>query len=286
MPNTVHASIIGRGGAGVAELTKKYNAKIVMPGRQEWATCGEPVNPEDIAGAAQQDIVKLVGSRTACEAAAKELKVRLRSRLRTARQHAHNAQSRGTSSSSQRPSKSISIPRHLHARVAEGGRLAKQARDLGVRIDHGGVKAPASSPMPPRPKRPATNGSASTSARIDMDGAHDDGADDDDLEIFVWDVVELGEESRPKDEAEVPWNLSGPSFEAVADIEAIINERLESARQATHAAYLQVAGSSMPRLVGRGGSGLERLRGSGATVDVVGKRDADTSALWATLNGR
>jgi hypothetical protein len=168
--------------------------------------------------------------------------------------------------------------------VAESGRLAKQARDLNVRIDHGGIKAPASAALPPRPKRPATNGAAS-SARIDLDNGHDEGDDEDDIEIFIWDVVELGEESKPTSEAEVPWNLSGTSAEAIAKVEALIQERLAAARAATHAAYLQVAGNAMPRLVGRGGSGLERLRGAGVTADVLGKRDADTRAFAPTLLG-
>ncbi|GAA6044717.1 hypothetical protein JCM8097_006454, partial [Rhodosporidiobolus ruineniae] len=34
-----------------------------------------------------------------------------------------------------------------------------------------------------------------------------------------------------------------------------------------------------PRIVGRGGSGLERLRSAGVEVEVVGKRDANQLTL-------
>jgi hypothetical protein len=75
VPAGGHASIIGRGGSSVNELSRKHNVKILFPSWGEHATVGDAVNATDVAGTENSDIVKLVGSRSACEAAAKELSV-------------------------------------------------------------------------------------------------------------------------------------------------------------------------------------------------------------------
>lgn len=72
---TAHARLIGRGGAGINELQRKHNVKVVMPGRAESKSSGEVVNKEELGDTSESELVKVLGSRSACEAAAAEISV-------------------------------------------------------------------------------------------------------------------------------------------------------------------------------------------------------------------
>ena len=156
------------------------------------------------------------------------------------------------------------MPAQLHAIVSDNNRFFKRARDMGARIDHGGQKAPT-----PTSLRPAKM--ANGAARID-DNEH---ADD-----VHWIVEPLDKADGPKD---VPWNISAPTAETVAQVEALVQESLARARSGTHIAYLQILPGMMPRVVGRGGSGLQRMRDVGVIVEVMGVRDADTCKFFSLL---
>jgi len=41
---------------------------------------------------------------------------------------------------------------------------------------------------------------------------------------------------------------------------------------------------AVPRIVGRGGSGLDRLRSTGVDVEVVGKRDANRTSACSLVS--
>lgn len=75
IPQAAHARIIGRGGAGVNELQKKHNVRIILSNWQEYKTAGDVVNADEVAGASDTELVKIVGSKSDCEAAAAEMKV-------------------------------------------------------------------------------------------------------------------------------------------------------------------------------------------------------------------
>lgn len=75
IPQTAHARIIGRGGAGVNEVQKKHNVRIVFSNWQEFKSAGELVNADEVADATETELIKIMGSKSACEAAAAELKV-------------------------------------------------------------------------------------------------------------------------------------------------------------------------------------------------------------------
>lgn len=48
-----------------------------MPGRNEYNQVGPVSNAHEVGDASESDIIKLVGSSSACEAAASEIKVRM-----------------------------------------------------------------------------------------------------------------------------------------------------------------------------------------------------------------
>lgn len=78
VPRAGHAQVIGRGAAGIKELQKAHNVTIAVPGWREWTTAGAPLNAEDLAGVDDGDIIKIIGSASACDAAAKDVLVRRR----------------------------------------------------------------------------------------------------------------------------------------------------------------------------------------------------------------
>ena len=76
VPQSGHARLIGRGGAGVNELQRKHDVKIVLPNRKEARSSGDIINKDDLGEYAESDLIKLMGSKLACDAAAAELTVR------------------------------------------------------------------------------------------------------------------------------------------------------------------------------------------------------------------
>jgi hypothetical protein len=156
------------------------------------------------------------------------------------------------------------VPRRLHARIAEGGRFFRRLPP-GTHIDHGDTKLPPS--QPPRPKK-AANGAGSAAAqaaRIDEDV-------DEPADAFHWEVstVDAGEEG------EIPWNFTSSSEESLKKATELLEESLERARNETHVGFLQIPVSLVPRVIGRGGSGLEKIRSFGVSVDFVGRKNSDT----------
>lgn len=78
IPQAAHARLVGRGGAGVNEMQRKHNVRIVLPGWTESKSSGEPVNGSELGeDVSETDLIKILGSRSDCEAAAAELKVSL-----------------------------------------------------------------------------------------------------------------------------------------------------------------------------------------------------------------
>lgn len=76
VPSAQHRILIGRGGQHLIELQEKTGAQIQFPGSRSYHQFGEAENAADFAEVDAADIVKVSGSRAACEAAVAELKVR------------------------------------------------------------------------------------------------------------------------------------------------------------------------------------------------------------------
>jgi hypothetical protein len=75
IPAPQHRALIGRGGQHLNELQSKLSVQIQFPGSRSYGQVGEPDNAADLADIDQANIVKISGSRAACEAAIEELKV-------------------------------------------------------------------------------------------------------------------------------------------------------------------------------------------------------------------
>jgi hypothetical protein len=75
VPVSSHSALIGRGGQHLTELQNKTNTTIQFPGSRSYPQVGPAENAAEMEGVDSQSIVKVVGSRAACEKAIEQLKV-------------------------------------------------------------------------------------------------------------------------------------------------------------------------------------------------------------------
>ena len=242
VPQSSHARLIGRGGAGVNELQRKHNVRIVMSNWSEFRNSGQVVNPEDIEGQADTDVIKILGSQKDAEAAAAEIKDRVASAPQQGGQRNAGAGGARQAGGSQQQreeapiAKTVNVPSHLHSRVTQGGKFFRNLPS-GIRVDHGDVQPPSASAAP------RVNGSSSSvagkSARID-----EDPSDAQDSE-FHWEVTALG--AATDDSYDVPWNIRGTDDAKVERVEVMIKSALERCAKETHRGVLTVPQSLIPR---------------------------------------
>lgn len=77
IPAVQHRALIGRGGQHLTELQNRTGAQVQFPGSRSYNNVGEPANADELVDANPADLVKVSGTRAACEKAVEELKVRL-----------------------------------------------------------------------------------------------------------------------------------------------------------------------------------------------------------------
>lgn len=75
VPAPQHRALIGRGGQHLNELQARTGAQVQFPGSRSYVAVGEPANAEELANVDPANLVKVSGTRTACEKAVEELKV-------------------------------------------------------------------------------------------------------------------------------------------------------------------------------------------------------------------
>ena len=75
VPAAQHRLLIGRGGQHLIEMQDKFDVQIQFPGSRSYNQVGEPENAAELADVEPANIVKVVGSREACEKAIAEFKV-------------------------------------------------------------------------------------------------------------------------------------------------------------------------------------------------------------------
>lgn len=75
LPATQHRNLIGRGGQHLTELQTRMGVQVQFPGSRSYHQVGEAVNASEMKDVDPADIVKVSGSRSACETAIGELQV-------------------------------------------------------------------------------------------------------------------------------------------------------------------------------------------------------------------
>lgn len=227
--------LIGRGGSRQSELQTQYAVRLVFPGWKEYASTGEPINKAELAGGDDLTIVKIVGAEERCKALAEEIR-----------------------SSFASVSKTIDVPRSVHARIATPQFFRQLRSDFGVSVDTPRDSAAAAS----TPAASVKNGTKTSSARID---------DDDEGEDNEFELEELS--SAASGSEKVSWSLTGKDEGSLQKAEKRIQTAIKDAGNASHQGKLWLAPSAVPRIIGRGGSGLMNIQNeSGAAVEIP--RDA------------
>ena len=75
VPAPQHRALIGRGGQHLNDLQAKFNVQVQFPGSRSYHQVGEAENIADFVDVDAANIVKVSGSRSACESAIEQLKV-------------------------------------------------------------------------------------------------------------------------------------------------------------------------------------------------------------------
>jgi len=74
VPAPQHRALIGRGGQNLTELQTRTGAQIQFPGSRSYSQVGAIENADELSSVDPANLVKVTGSRAACEKAVEELK--------------------------------------------------------------------------------------------------------------------------------------------------------------------------------------------------------------------
>ncbi|BGP49126.1 hypothetical protein JCM10450v2_005006 [Rhodotorula kratochvilovae] len=267
-----HAAVIGKGAQALQDLQRKHGVKVVMPGWNDYASAGEPENQADLVDADARDLVKVIGPKDAALAAATDLQaVKPRGGAGGAGSGASTPGAHAVE---------IAVPKKLHAQVAQGGRFFRSLPS-GTRVSHRGVKPPSSALKSKKPPVSSAAASSNGAARIDDDVDGANGATEPEALEFQLVPLHEGGDANGVDGAddEIPWVVESRTQEDAESVAAEIRRNLAKAQESSHVGWVTVPRGLMPRIVGRGGAGLDRLRAAGVDVEVVGKRDANQLTL-------
>ena len=228
--------LIGRGGSRQSELQTQYSVRLIFPGWKEYSSTGDPINKPELAAGDDSTIVKIVGAEGRCQALAEEIK-----------------------SSFASVTKSVEVPRGVHARIATPQFFRQLRSDFGVSVD-----------------TPRDHGSVPSGAANVKKGAKDAAGariDDDEGAESTWNDFELEELSSTSSNDVISWTLTGKDENSLQQAEKRIQTSIKEAGNASHQGKLWISPSAVPRVIGRGGSGLMNIqKESGAAIEIP--RDA------------
>lgn len=236
IPAAQHRNIIGRGGQHLSELQTRYDVQIQLPGSRGYGQVGEPSNAGDVEGADPGDIVKVSGSRLACDAAISAMKSHLKGPVIDG------------------PTAVVSVPLMYHDAALQQGALFRTLRSLGVQLEQSVQRSRSTFPaQPPEP--------VNFNARIDTEGAPE--AD--------WQVKP---NYQCVEEGSSEWTLRATDVASLERAQNEIQVAIQQAKDKTHVGFLTLPDSSVfPRLVGTKGSNITRLRNETGTDITIGREN-------------
>ncbi|TRM69469.1 hypothetical protein BD626DRAFT_392577 [Schizophyllum amplum] len=271
VPAQQHRALIGRGGQHLNEMQNRTGAQVQFPGSRSYNQVGEPENASDMEGVDPANIVKVSGSRAACEKAVEELK----------------SQVKKVPPPVEMITDTITVPLKYHHAISQQGGFFRGLRAYGVQVDQSAV--PKKSAVP---ARPATNGAASSEARIDD-------AADEETPAVQWEVIPNYQDAEEGDSV---WTLKARDQEGLDKAKSAVEDAVKAAERMSHVGFLTMPDrSTFPRIVGSKGSTVARLRNEtgaditvsreNSTIVIIGSQDDIVAAKDAILrmvsdNGR
>ncbi|CAE6410521.1 unnamed protein product [Rhizoctonia solani] len=234
IPAQHHRVLIGRGGQHLNELQDRHNVTVQFPGSRSYYQIGEPENVDELAEVPPENIVKVSGSRSACEKAMKEMSDR--------------------PTPQEQVTTTITVPlRYVHS-ISQQGIFFRSLRQIGVQVDQS--QQPSKAASTPRP--PPSGGAA----RIDEESIE---------EAVQWQVAENHQDGE---EGDAEWTLRGRDQAALDKAQSMIEEAVAQAQSASHVGFLTLADrSAFPRIVGTKGASVARLRNETGAEITVGRED-------------
>jgi len=122
------------------ELQNKFNVQVQIPGSRSYEQVGEPENLADLSDVEPASIVKIFGSRAACEKVIAHLQGNLKA-------------------TAVEITKEVTVPLKYHTAISQQGSFSRTLRNFGVFVEHSAL--PTKSGIPSR----------TPSARIDEAGS-------------------------------------------------------------------------------------------------------------------
>lgn len=168
----------------------------------------------------------------------------------------------------------IQIPRRLHHKVADEGRIFRRLKDdHRISVDHGGHE------VPPRPSvgyagvgtRPRVNESGAIMPLItDEPGSREN--------AHRWQIIDLSAEGGDDEDGDIPWILRGPP-ENVKKAQSLIQAALERAHRPSYTGFLVLPDPKVYRkVVGPRGATINEIRErTGCRIQVPKQGDANAA---------
>ncbi|KDQ21586.1 hypothetical protein BOTBODRAFT_26031 [Botryobasidium botryosum FD-172 SS1] len=237
VPAASHRNLIGRGGQHLTDLQNRTGATVQFPGSRSYNQVGEPENAADLADVDHADLVKVFGSREACENAIKELSARS---VRNTPQEAVTAV--------------VIVPLKYHHVIGQQGNFYRTLRNFNVHVEQSKVPQNQTSSAP-------AGGAAE--ARID--------AEEHSTSDPEWEVVKNYVDAE---EGDSEWTLRARDQAGLERAQKLLEEAIEHAKNSTHIGYLTLPDRTVfPRIVGTKGANVSRLRAETGAEIIVGRDD-------------
>ncbi|EIW83125.1 hypothetical protein CONPUDRAFT_81194 [Coniophora puteana RWD-64-598 SS2] len=241
IPASQHRTLIGRGGQHLNDLQNRTSVQVQFPGSRSYNQVSDPENMDELVDASPANIVKVSGSRAACENAIAELKSQVKAP----------------------PPESItavvSVPLKYHHAISQQGGFFRTLRSYGVQVDQSAM--PQKSAVPTAPPQ-----SGSSEARID----------DDDSEVPANITWQVGPNYQDAEEGDSQWTLKARDDGALERAQVAIQEAIQQAENMTHVGFLTLPDrSAFPRIVGAKGANVMRLRNETGADITVSRESSD-----------
>ncbi|KIK67202.1 hypothetical protein GYMLUDRAFT_37269 [Collybiopsis luxurians FD-317 M1] len=259
IPAAQHRALIGRGGQHLNELQDRTGAQVQFPGSRSYGQVGEAENAAELNDVDPANIVKVVGSRSACEKAIQSLK----SSVKVA--------------SPELVTSTITVPLKYHHAISQQGQFFRNLRNFGVQVEQS-----LQAQKPSIPTRPVSKGE--TAARIDEE-------EDTSVPEMEWEVIPNYENAEEGDSV---WTLKARDQAGLERAEKLIHEAIEHAKGMSFVGFLTLPDrSTFPRIVGSKGANVMRLRNEtgaditvsreNSTIVIVGSESDITAAKNAII---
>lgn len=246
VPNSQHRALIGRNGQHLNDLQGRTGAQVQFPGSRSYNQVGEAENAADFKDADPQNLVKVSGTRAACEKAIKELTASIRT---------------PTTPTFEAITDTVNVPLKYHHFISQQGHLFRTLRSFGVNVDQS--TTPTKSFLPTRPPS-----DQATSARIDD-------ADEEPAGI-EWQIVPNYEDAEEGDSI---WTLKARDDSGLEKAKKYIADAIKQAEESSLVGFLTLPDrSAFPRIVGAKGSNVSRLR-TETGADITVSREDNTITI-------